>query len=347
MLETIKRVLGKPESTYSNESVNSAIERLKVPTSGNFFPKVSVVIPIYNGEADLPDLLRCLHAQTYPAEQVEYLLVDNASQDNTAAVLKAASLEAQAQGITLHPLSEDLIQSSYAARNAGVRAATGEIIAFTDADCRPLPDWLNTLIQPFANSEVGLVVGEIEALPGKTLWERYAARKQVLSQKPGLMNRFAPYGASANLATRRQALEKVGLFRPYLTTGGDVDLCWRIQKQTSWRLYFAEQAVVKHRHRSTLQELQSQYRRYGSSHRYLHELYDVELRTKLTSYQYLYVLSRWLLKESPVNSVKVLLGKAKPIELLVQPIYLLTCQAWESGKRQARLPEQARQIEWL
>lgn len=347
MLEKIKRVLGKPESTGSNESIDSALERFNVPTSGNFFPKVSVVIPIYNGEADLPDLLRCLYAQTYPADLVEYMLVDNASQDNTAAVLKAASEAAQAQGITLHPLSENQIQSPSAARNAGIRAATGEIIAFTDVDCRPLPDWLFNLVQPFANSEVGLVVGEIEALPGKTLWERYAARKQVLCQKPGLMNRFAPYGASANLATRRQALEQVGLFRPYLTTAEDVDLCWRILKQPPWRLAYLEKAVVRHRHRSTLQGLQSQYQRYGRSYRYLHELYGVELITKLTSYQYLYLLSRWLLKESPINSVKVLLGQAKPIELLVQPIYLLTCRAWENGKRQAKLPEQARQIEWL
>jgi glycosyltransferase involved in cell wall biosynthesis len=53
-------------------------------------PFVSVIIPIYNGEADIPDLLRCLQAQTYPQDQIEYLLVDNGSTDRTLALLQAA-----------------------------------------------------------------------------------------------------------------------------------------------------------------------------------------------------------------------------------------------------------------
>ena len=47
---------------------------------------LSVVIPVYNGETDLPDLIECLRSQTYPADQVEYLLVDNNSQDNSVSI---------------------------------------------------------------------------------------------------------------------------------------------------------------------------------------------------------------------------------------------------------------------
>ena len=313
-----------------------------------FLPKVSVVIPIYNGEADLPDLISCLRAQTYPAELVEYLLVDNASRDRTAAILQAAAQDAKSQRLTISYLSENQIQSSYATRNAGIRASTGEIIAFTDADCRPHSSWLYALIQPFADPAVGLVGGTILALPGKTLLEKYAKRKNTLSHEGTISHPFCPYAAAANLAIRRQVLEWIGLFRPYLTTGGDVDICWRIQLQSSWQLYFAEQAIVQHRHRATLQELLNQFRRYGHSHQYVEELYGVGVsQNVLELKQYLYYWSRWLLKELPLTGLKAIAGKATLLDLLMTPIFLLTRHAHAAGRREAKLSEQARQIEWL
>ena len=317
-------------------------------TNRTFYPKVSVVIPVYNGETDLPDLISCLRAQTYPADRVEYLLVDNASRDRTAAILQAAAQDAKSQRLTIYCLTENQIQSSYAARNAGIRASTGEIMAFTDADCRPYPTWLYALIQPFADPAVGLVGGAIVALPGKTLLEKYAKRKNTLSHKGTLSHPFYPYAAAANLAIRRQVLEQVGLFRSYLTTGGDVDLCWRIQLQSSWRLYSAEQAIVQHRHRATLQGLLNQFQRYGHSHRYMQELYGVGVsQNVLELKQYVYYLSRWLLKELPLIGVKAIAGKATLLDLLMTPIFLLTRQAHAAGRREAKLSEQARAIEWL
>lgn len=318
------------------------------PTNRTLLSKVSVVIPIHNGEVDLPDLISCLRAQTYPVARVEYLLVDNASRDRTAAILQAAAQDAKSQGLTIYYLTENQIQSSYAARNAGIRASTGEIIAFTDADCRPQPNWLYALIQPFADPAVGLVGGATVALPGKTLLEKYAERKNILSHNFGLSHPFCSYGATANLAIRRQALEQVGLFRPYLTTGGDVDMCWRIQRQSSWQFYCAEQAIVQHRHRATLQELLNQWRRYGCSHQYVQELYGVGVSQNIFKLnQYLYYFSRWLLKELPLTGVKAIAGKATLLDLLTTPIFLLTRQAHAAGRREAKLSEQARQIEWL
>lgn len=324
------------------------LDQIDSPPNQTFLPKVSVVIPVYNGEADLPDLISCLRAQTYPAERVEYLLVDNASSDRTAAILQAAVQDAKSQGLTINCLSENQIQSSYAARNAGIRDSTGEIIAFTDADCRPQPDWLYALIQPFTNTAVGVVGGAIMALPGETLLEKYAMRKNTLSHQGTLSHPFCPYAAAANLAIRRQALEQVGLFRPYLTTGGDVDICWRIQLQSSWQFNCAEQAIVQHRHRATLQELLNQFRRYGRSHKYVQELYGVGVsQNVLELKQYLYYLSRWLLKELPLNGVKAILGKATLLDLVMTPIFLLTRQAHAAGRREAKLSEQARAIEYL
>ena len=314
----------------------------------NPLPLVSVIVPIYNGEADLPDLLACLQTQTYPATQVEYLLIDNGSRDRTAELLRTAAETAKDAGITLRPLSETQIQSSYAARNTGIRAATGEILAFTDADCRPRPDWLELLMRPFADPHgglhVGLVAGEIVALPGTTLLEQHAELGETLSQKHTLAHSFLPYGQTANLAVRRAILKKVGLFRPYLTTGGDADLCWRIQQAGEWQIQFAEQAIVQHRHRATLPALQKQWQRYGQSNRYLHELHDVPLMRDISGRETVYRLGRWLLKELPIASLRAIAGKATLADLLNTPIGLLNVRARSAGQRTAHLPEQARDI---
>ncbi|MEA5627866.1 glycosyltransferase [Nostoc sp. UHCC 0251] len=309
------------------------------PTS--FLPMVSVVVPIYNGEADLPELINCLLSQTYPKDRVEYLLVDNNSSDRTLTILKTF---AENCPITIRPLSENQIQSSYAARNTGIRAATGEIIVFTDADCRPQPQWLGALIQPFVNKEVIIVAGEILALPGTTLLEQHAARQETLSQKHTLNHSFRPYGQTANLGIRRIGLEKAGLFRPYLTSGGDADICWRILGENIGRLELAPNAIVQHRHRATLKELQSQWRRYGYSNRYLHELHGVDLMREITPKECGYRLARWLFKEIPRDIKKAIAGQASLVDLLNTPIGLFTARARTAGQRNAKLPENAKII---
>ncbi|MEG4322422.1 MULTISPECIES: glycosyltransferase [unclassified Microcoleus] len=315
-----------------------------------FLPIVSVVVPVYNGEMDLPDLIECLRSQTYPTTRVEYLLVDNKSRDYTSTILQAAAKSASQEGfnqITIRNLSENTIQSSYAARNKGIRASTGEIVAFTDADCRPESQWLQNLVKPFANLEIGITCGEILALPGNTLLEKHAARENTLSQKHTLAHPFCGYGQTANLAVRRQILAQVGLFRPYLTSGGDADLCWRILRETSYKMYFAQNAIARHRHRSTIKQLESQWHRYGESNKYLHELHGVDLMREFTAGEYLYRLARWLLKELPVAAAKCAIARADLVDLLNTPIGLVNVRARAIGQRQAQLPELAREIERL
>ncbi|MDB9525921.1 glycosyltransferase [Oscillatoria sp. CS-180] len=310
-------------------------------------PQVSVIIPIYNGVGDLPGLEACLLHQTFASSQVEYLLIDNNSTDATAKQLQALSARAQRQGITLIPLSEPHIQSSYAARNRGIVSAQGEILVFTDADCRPEPSWLAAMVQPFEDLKIGLVAGEIKALPGDSLLERYADRKEILSQKFTIAHPFHPYGQTANLAVRRTALEKSGLFRPYLTTGGDADLCWRIQMSGNWQFYFAEAAVVRHRHRSTLRELKGQWQRYGRSNAYLHELHGVSLQPYLSRQQWSRRIARWLVKEVPSVLVRSLTRQATFLDAAMTPLDLFCGRSREVGQRHAKLELDAYQVEWF
>jgi cellulose synthase/poly-beta-1,6-N-acetylglucosamine synthase-like glycosyltransferase len=310
-------------------------------------PQVSVIIPIYNGQDDLPGLANCLLHQTFPADGVEYLIVDNNSQDDTPHRLQAFAKQAHQHSIQVQPLAEAAVQSSYAARNRGIRAAQGDILVFTDADCRPEPDWLARLVAPFADARVGLVVGEIQALPGDNWLERYADRRDILSQKHTIAHSFYPYGQTANLAVRRAALETAGLFRPHLTTGGDADLCWRIQMQGDWRLHFAKEAIVRHRHRSTLKELSHQWQRYGRSNRYLHELFDVPLSSESDRFHIPNRLLRWVLKGFPLAAWRSLRGQAPAIAMVETPLDLLCGRSREQGQRHAQLPPAARDIEWL
>lgn len=307
-------------------------------------PPVSVVVPIYNGEADLPALIERLLAQTYPADQVEYLLVDNGSQDRTPQMLQTAVQQATEKGLRLLALNHTTVQSSYAARNEGIGAATGEIIAFTDADCYPAPDWLVQLVQPFKDANVGLVAGAIAPLPAQNWLERYSDRQQTLSQTSTLNHSFRPYGQTANLAVRAELFQRVGLFRPHLTTGGDADLCWRIQQQTTAQIAYADQAVVLHHHRDTLSGLRRQWYRYGCSNRYLHDLHDIALTRELTRKEVTYRLSRWLLKEIPLATLRGLKGQGNWLDLVTTPLDLLCRASRNRGQIEASLPEEASHI---
>lgn len=312
-------------------------------SENKFLPAISVIVPIYNGEQDLPALIECLEKQTYPTDKVEYLLVDNNSCDHTPEILAQATN----QKINIKHLIESEIQSSYAARNLGIRQAKNNILVFTDADCRPQPQWLLEIVQPFIKPEVGIVVGEIVALVGKSLLEKYADINNLLSQKFLLEHTFLPYGQTANLAIRKQAFFEVGLFRPYLTTGGDADICWRIQKEGKWQLEYAPNAIIKHRHRANFKSFRSQFRRYGNSNYYLHQLHGVALMRELTTKEVIYRLSRWLLKELPRDSLKAITGKADLVDLVGTPIDLIGFHARTKGQQESKLPEEAQTIEWL
>lgn len=310
-------------------------------------PSLSVVIPIYNGEADVEPLMDCLRAQTYARDRVEFLLVDNNSNDNTTELLRKHINAANGEGFQFRYCFEAEIQSAYAARNNGIRAAQHSIIVFTDADCRPRPEWLIELVQPLADEGVGLVVGEIVGAQGDSWLEDYASYMDVLSQAHTLAHDFAPYGQTANVAVRLEAFAEVGLFRPFLTTGGDADMCWRIQQGGDWRLAFAEAAVVEHCHRSTLADLRSQWKRYGRSNCYLHELHGIPLMGEMTGRNLYRGFAHWLVKDLPRVLWRWLRGRV-PAIALIAPLITLYCGWYRyEGQAAARLPDEARAIEWM
>jgi glycosyltransferase involved in cell wall biosynthesis len=263
LLPTLQAYL---ETEMSERSDN---ESSQSPVSANRTtqPLISVVVPVFNAEKTLQSCLDALVSQELAEEQYEVIVIDNGSTDGTWSII-------QSYGSRVRGIQELKTQSSYAARNAGVRASRAELIAFTDADCVPDSRWLRCLLESFNNNPgVGCVAGEVLAFNPVAPVERFSAQAGILRQRKSLNHRYRPYAQTANVAYRRKVFEQIGLFNGSLKSAGDADFCWRMQEQTGWELCFNEAATVQHRHRSTTRELWKQYVRYAQGNNALELLY--------------------------------------------------------------------------
>jgi cellulose synthase/poly-beta-1,6-N-acetylglucosamine synthase-like glycosyltransferase len=220
-------------------------------------PFVSIVVPAYNAELTAVQCAESLIRQDYPADRYEVLFVDNASTDAT--VEKLTPYVGTGRG---RILSEARVLNAYGARNTGIRAAAGEIIAFTDADCEAAPNWISQLISGFRDLRVGCVAGEISPAKPRNVFEKYGDTA-FLSQRKGLGLAFPPV-KGGNCAFRRSALDVVGLFRDDFPSGGDTELAWRIAQKTRMTIAVNLDAIVFHHNVSSLRSFMRQSMRYGT-----------------------------------------------------------------------------------
>jgi len=228
---------------------------------------VSLIVPIRNAEGHVESLIEAISGLI--CGDLEVIVVDNNSQDATWERLRAMR---RGLGREFLLLREDGSTNSYAARNCGIRAARGDILVFTDADCRPKADWLVQMAGEFRVPRVGLVAGAIQSAGGSSWIERYSSRHGMLSQSYTLRHPYLGYGQTASLAIRRSVLQDIGMFRPNMVSGGDADLCWRAIRG-GWQLAYAPESIVFHHHRSSLRELWEQWYRYGRGHKHLCRLH--------------------------------------------------------------------------
>lgn len=225
------------------------------------FPRFSVIIPVYEGWDVLPKCLAALAAQTVPQSSFEVIVVNNQPGD-------ALNFDMSAYAGGNVRFIDEARKGSYAARNAGIAAARGRILCFTDSDCVPAPHWLEEFGRIFdANPDVMRIGGEIrltseraEPTPSELYEFMY-----ILKQERWVTTRG--WAATANLAVRREVFDDVGLFDGSLVTRGD--RIWGEEaRNRGHAIAFSSEAWIEHPARATLQQLVTKSRRGASG--YLH-----------------------------------------------------------------------------
>jgi glycosyltransferase involved in cell wall biosynthesis len=233
------------------------------------YPFISVIIPVFNNAQGLQLCLEALDNQTYPQDRYEVIVVDNGSdpaQDIQGVVARFQQAIATSESTP----------TSYAARNKGVSLTRGTVIAFTDADCIPAADWLETGARYLMQTpQYGFVAGKVELffdnpqrLTPVELYEKILAFPQ-----QDFVNKFQ-FGATANLLTHQEVLAKVGGFDDRLKSWGDVEWGQRVAALGYPQVY-AEDVCVAHPARTSFGQLYRKARRSaGGKHDLEHRLVE-------------------------------------------------------------------------
>lgn len=198
-------------------------------------PTVSIIIPVLNAERDIRTALESLMALDYPRDLVEIIVVDNGSTDKTCDVVR---------GFPVILLVEDRSKNAYTARNAAIRRAKGEIVAFTDGDCIIDPQWLKASIRALETRNADLVGGSIIfTFPGGMTPACIVDSMINLRNDTRIPSRHC--AVTANLVVRASLFQSVGLFPDVWPVAGDI--IWTTRASAASRgIVFAQDAIVHH-----------------------------------------------------------------------------------------------------
>jgi len=218
---------------------------------------ITIIIPTFN---DWPRLMLCLNSlneQTYPAEYFEIIVVNNNPLD---------ILPAHYHTSTNVVIIDESTPGSYAARNAGLRIAKGEIIGFTDSDCIPDKDWIrNALLFFQTNKDILRIGGGIQLFyesnkpnPAELYDTLFAFRQKQYVESMG-------FGITANMFAYKSLFSKVGEFNSTLMSGGDFE--WGKRANDSGiAIEYVESVMVKHPARNSYDELKQKTKRVSGGH---------------------------------------------------------------------------------
>jgi GT2 family glycosyltransferase len=209
---------------------------------------LTVIVPVYRQWHMLGDLIAALAAQHSPGCPVEVLIVDN-DPDH------AGPRPALPPGMRYVTCPE---RGSYAARNAGAAQASGTLLAFTDADCRPDPGWAKAMVAASRQHRGKLLAGPVRmALPTKpNKWQIFDAVRGI----PQALFVAHGYAATANLAVPADLLRALGGFDAQRLSGGDAEFCRRAGR-AGHGLVLIEDAIVAHPVRGSFAQLATKARR--------------------------------------------------------------------------------------
>ncbi len=194
-------------------------------------PRVSVVVPTYNAESTIEPLIQSLLRLDYP--DYEVIVVNDGSKDATKAIVEKSAVKR-----IDHPK-----RGASAARDAGLRAATGDIVAYVDSDVTVTPEWLRLLVVPFQDPSIG-------ATTGRTVFQRNGActswlRSMDIERRNARRHEYTRLANGPNSAFRRSLLLEVGGFDPQWFHAEDTEVSYRVWEK-GYKIRYVPDAVVNH-----------------------------------------------------------------------------------------------------
>ncbi|MEO6150166.1 MAG: glycosyltransferase family A protein [Mucilaginibacter sp.] len=257
-------------------------------------PLVTIIIPTYKDWNRLGLCIAALEKQTYPAGLIQVIIVNNAPADQPPA------------GYYL-PANISIIDEgqpgSYAARNAGLKLAKGDILGFTDSDCIPVENWIESAVNLFtANPDVDRIAGNVilffegDKPQPSELYESIYAFQQEANAKNGV-------SVTANMFTRKHVFDSAGVFDDAKLSGGDIEWSARA-KAKGFLIRYSAETAVKHPARKGLHLMAKKSRRVASG------------KGKMNNNGYLKESVRLLFKLRPkLKEWKVIKAKGKHLSL--------------------------------
>jgi cellulose synthase/poly-beta-1,6-N-acetylglucosamine synthase-like glycosyltransferase len=202
--------------------------------------RASVIVPVYNCASTLGTCLGALLAQTVDAREYEVIVVDDGSTDGSAIVAAQYAVTVEHQDHA----------GAAGARNLGAQRARSAILLFTDADCEPLPDWIEQMLGPFVEANVVGVKGVYQTRQGSPVARFVQAEHEEKYNRLARTDRIDFVDTYA-AAYRRELFLAHGGFDPEFLLVEDQEFSYRLAR-AGRRLVFAPGAAVYHQHPSTI-----------------------------------------------------------------------------------------------
>lgn len=243
--------------------------------------KFSIIICTFNGAKKIKNCLEALEHQTYPKKDMEIIVINDGSNDDTASIIT--------QFEDIRFFSHDKNYGLGKSRNTGIFNSSGDIIVFTDDDCIPDKNWIENLAKCYSNPNIDGVGGKIEPYNLKNIIEKYIsyAKKPIYIHVAGLKskNRIISYFLNffrykqtkledqqqlysimgANSSYRRKKIEDVNGCDDHLRRGVDWDLNIRLHKKSDINLKYCEKSIIFHQHRVSLRGFIKHMYEYGKA----------------------------------------------------------------------------------
>jgi glycosyltransferase involved in cell wall biosynthesis len=207
-------------------------------------PKVSIIIPVYNGEKTLGRCLTSVLNQDY--KDYEVIVVDNNSTDKTQDIIKGF----QKKDAKVKYVFESA-KGRGAARNTGINNSSGDIIAMTDADCIVPRDWLRQLTRPIIYENESAVMGGEKKL-NKNYWSTNIQNANLQFLKRNTDGNYISFVDTKNFAIKASIIKDL-MFDGRFEAFEDLDFYLRLKRGV--RIRFVPSITVAHSHKNSFKEV--------------------------------------------------------------------------------------------